>query len=364
MKIENIDHHQFGIDYVTTPRQVGSTFKPFVYASALEQGISSCTYYDNERITYTDYKDWSPRNSNNEYGGSYTLAGALQNSVNTVSVQVLFDAGIENTINLAHDFGIQSDIPELPSIALGTAELNLMEMVTSYAPFANHGFATKPVYLYRIEDQNGNVLEEFNESGLQSSEQVFSDSLNQEMVKMLQNVIDHGTGRRLRSQYNLAFDIAGKTGTTQNQSDGWFIGFTPELIGGAWVGANDRRMHFQTLSDGQGARTALPIWAKFFSKVAKDQRYRSIVNDRFEEKSIFVTANTDCEPYSEHPAEYMNQQMWERENGEVLIFRDIKSRASKDKGLKSILETIFGKKEKKPKKTRKQRRADRRKKKG
>ena len=362
--VGGIDHHQFGIDYVTTPRQVGSTFKPFVYAAAMEQGISACTYYDNERITYEDYKDWSPRNSNNEYGGSYTLAGALQNSVNTVSVQVLFDAGIENTIDLAHDFGIESEIPELPSIALGTAELNLMEMVTSYAPFANEGFATKPVYLYRIEDQNGNILEEFNESGIQSSEQVFPDSLNEEMVNMLQNVIDHGTGRRLRTQYGLAFDIAGKTGTTQNQSDGWFIGFTPNLIGGAWVGANDRRMHFQTLSDGQGARTALPIWAAFFSKVEKDRKFRSIVDGRFKERSVLAANQPDCEPYSEHPAEYMNQQMWEKENDDILIFRDINSKASKDKGLKSILETIFGKKDKKLKKTRKQRRADRRKKKG
>lgn len=362
------DHRQYGIDYVTSRRQVGSTFKPFVYAAALEDGYTPCTYYDNERITYSDYKDWSPRNSNGEYGGSYSMSGALMNSVNTVSVQVLFDAGIEHTIELAHRCGIQSDIPQVPSIALGTAELNLLEMVTAYATIANDGYRVQPTFLYRIEDQDGNVLEEFAQPGFHEGEKVLDDTTTIEILQMMQNVVDRGTAQRLRSQYQFNFEIAGKTGTTQNQSDGWFIGMTPNLVAGAWVGANDRRIHFQSLNDGQGARTALPIWGNFFTQVTNDPKYRSRLHDQFIPSPIFASFVNDCETYSEFDAEYMNALMDRVSEPDLadeladLLDPDRRRKRIKpqnEKGLKGLLNSIFGKKENKQR--RKKRRSRRKK---
>ena len=361
------DHRQFGIDYVTSPRQVGSTFKPFVYGAALEEGYDVCTYYDNERFTYEDFEDWSPRNSNGEYGGSYTMAGALTNSINTVSVQVLFDAGIEHTIDLAHRCGVESKIPEVPSIALGTAELSLLEMVNAYSTIANDGYKVNPTYLYRIEDQDGNILEEVSQQGYHSGEQVLSDSVTSDLIHMMRKVVDEGTAKRLRFEYGLNFEIAGKTGTTQNQSDGWFIGMTPNLVAGAWVGANDRRIHFQRLSDGQGARTALPIWGTFFSKLIKDPKYKTRIQEKFDPYPVFASYESDCIPYSEYDADYLNT-LYESDDDEIILLdeRAIPKRArridrKKSSGLKSILESIFGKKEDKPK--RKKNRKKRKKKK-
>lgn len=350
------DYRQFGIDYVTTPRQVGSTFKPFVYTAALEEGYDPCTYYDNERFSYPKYKDWSPRNANGEYGGSYSMSGALMNSVNTVSVQVLFDAGIEHVIDLAKRCGIESPIPEVPSIALGTAELNLLEMVSAYATLGNDGYRVDPVYIRRIEDEEGNILESFDQTSEIDSEQVVSDTLTQEIIQMLEKVIDEGTARRLRFQYGFDFDIAGKTGTTQDHSDGWFIGITPGLVGGAWVGANDRRIHFQNLSDGQGARTALPIWGSFFTKLESDPVYRNRLKKPILPTAIFAGYEPDCVPYSEETADVMNTEYdrqldLQDELDALFNQRDDRKRrprrrvSKESRGLKGLLESIFGKKD-------------------
>ena len=367
--VGGIDHQHFGIDYVTTPRQSGSTFKPFVYGAALEQGFDPCWYYDNELRTYENYKGWTPKNSNNEYVGSYTMKGALTNSVNTVSVQVLFDAGIENVIDFAQRAGITSTIPEVPSIALGTAEVSLQEMVNAYCTIANRGIHSKPFYLLRIEDRFGNVLEDFSEKlqadiVLDHMEIAFDDTTATELLHLMESVVNAGTAKRLRSQYGFKFDIAGKTGTTQNQSDGWFIGITPNLVAGAWVGANDRRIHFQSISDGQGARTALPIWASFFEKINANSKYKSMLNQSFKPVATFASIEDfECDSYSELTADEMNSRSLEEEIlddiADVFRSKNKKERIIKKQrssGLNGILESIFGKKEDKDKRRRTKRR--------
>ena len=264
--VGGIDHKSFKYDHVLSRRQVGSTFKPFVYAAALERGIEPCQYFKNERMVYPAYENWSPQNADGQYGGEYSMRGALANSVNTVSAQILMQAGIEPTISLAHQMGIHNDIPKVPSIALGTANLSLMEMVTAYSTFANRGQYHTPVYLKKIVAPSGEVLLQ---AIPQAPRQAFSEQNAQIMLELMKGVVEEGSAASLRSQYGLTMDIAGKTGTTQNQSDGWFIGITPNLVTGVWVGAESPIVRFRTLELGQGAKTALPVWAEFMRRVSE-----------------------------------------------------------------------------------------------
>lgn len=280
--VGGVNHKYFKYDHVNekTKRQVGSTFKPLVYAEALEQGIGPCEYFTNEKKTYEDYDNWTPGNSNGEYGGKYSMKGGLTNSVNTVSAQVILKAGINNVVNLAKKLGIESDLDPVPSLALGTADISLFEMVGAYSVFPNRGYYVEPVFLVRIEDQHGKVIEDF------SLKQEKTKALRQEtadlVTEMLQNVVNVGTASRLRTQYGLKFPIAGKTGTTQAHADGWFMGYTPTLLAGAWVGAEDRRVHFRSIDLGQGASMALPIWGKFFSKVYADKSFKKYKSKSFQ----------------------------------------------------------------------------------
>lgn len=293
--VGDVDYGFFEADNVNSPRQVGSTFKPLVYAAALENGIDPCTYYTNELRTYTDYQDWTPRNADNQYGGVYSLTGGLTNSVNTVSVQVLFDVGIQRAIEFAHSLGIQSDIPEVPAIALGSAELPLFEMVAAYSSFANGGYETKAVMWTHIIDPQGKKHN--NKADIRSNRhpKVMADSTAQLTVKMLESVVKEGTAQRLRWAYGLGDKaIAGKTGTTQDQADGWFMGITPKLVAGVWVGANHKKIHFRTLTDGQGSRTALPIWGSFYKKVTDNKQFASYANATFNRDDFFVNDRLDC----------------------------------------------------------------------
>ena len=269
--VGGITHKHFKYDHVSeSKRQVGSTFKPIVYAAALENGAYPCDYYDNDSISYEAYDNWTPKNADGKYGGEYSLQGALANSVNTVSVQLIFEAGIENVVNLAKKMGIVSDLPELPSIALGTAELTLQEMVSAYCVFANGGYESPPFYLKKVTDKNGRKLLENKAPYYRYRGQAMEEKVALQMTKMMEAVVDSGTGKRLRYRYNLTNEIAGKTGTTQNQTDGWFIGFTPELVGGVWVGGENRSVRFRDIGLGQGANMALPIWGIFMDKIYKD----------------------------------------------------------------------------------------------
>jgi penicillin-binding protein 1A len=260
------DFGQFQWDNIVSPRQVGSIFKPIVYLAALEKGVRPCDYYENKRKTYSGYKDWSPQNADGKYGGHMPMQGALTHSVNTISVQILFEAGIPAVVELARRLGITSDLAEVPSIVLGTSDVSLYEMVKAFSVFANRGIASDFHMISRIEDSDGNVL--FERSLQDDTKPIVEPYLIKQLSSMLSNVTEEGTGRRLYANYAIPFQVMGKTGTTQNQSDGLFIGYTDRLLIGAWVGTMDRRVHFRSLGTGSGGRTALPLAGALFEYAA------------------------------------------------------------------------------------------------
>jgi penicillin-binding protein 1A len=277
--VGGIDYRYFQFDHVTAPRQTGSTFKPFVYLAALEEGVEADTYFENKHKVYSEYNNWAPRNSHDLYGGYYSMKGALAKSLNTISVEVLLDAGIDNAIDLAEDLGISAELPDYPSLALGVASISLQEIVEAYAGIVNDGKPVKTNYLLQIADKSGKVLETFSYN--QADEPVASPENCRALINMMQAVVDAGTGKGIRTIYNITGDFAGKTGTTQNNSDGWFIGLTPNLVTGCWVGADDPRVHFRTTTYGQGAYMALPIVGKFFYKTYHNSKYTALKNSKF-----------------------------------------------------------------------------------
>ena len=288
--VGGINYKHFQFDHVFQgKRQIGSTFKPFVYASAIDQlKLSPCDsfpdgFYCVEAKKFGAHEAWCPKNSGDRYTGMRTLKNALANSVNTISARLIDKVGPGPVSKLAADLGISSKIPNVPSIALGTADLSVYEMVAAYSSFANQGIYVKPVVVTRIEDKNGTVLFE----ATPETRDVLSAESAYVTVKLLEGVTESGSGIRLRHRgaeennpyfgtvvtgypYEFQNPIAGKTGTTQNQSDGWFIGMVPNLVTGVWVGGEDRATHFNSIAYGQGATMALPIWALYMKKLYKD----------------------------------------------------------------------------------------------
>jgi penicillin-binding protein 1A len=264
--VGGINHHVFKYDHVRARRQVGSTFKPIVYAAALEQGLAPCAAFPNQRTTYAAYDNWSPRNADNRYGGEYTMRGALAHSINTISAQLIIQTGVAPVLSLAKRLGIKSPLPQVPALALGTASLSLLEMTGAYATLANEGYRIPPVYITRIVDRQGQVIRQHRPGPPQ---RVLAYAHAATMVELLKGVVEEGSARRLRTEFNLTMAIAGKTGTTQDQADGWFIGITPDLVTGVWVGAEDPAVRFRTLELGQGSNTALPIWGEFMAQVVR-----------------------------------------------------------------------------------------------
>jgi len=295
--VGGIDFRFYKYDHVTSQRQTGSAFKPIVYLSALETGVSPGKYYPNVQKIYEDYDNWSPRNSHDEYGGYYTMKGALSRSLNTVSVEVLMDAGIANTINVAENLGITADLPAYPSLALGVASVSLQDMALAYAGIANDGKAVKLNYLVEIEDKDGKVLEKF--SVEPEDNQVASPENCRAIINMMQTVVDEGTGSAIRSRYNIEGDFAGKTGTTQDNTDGWFIGITPNLVTGCWVGGDDQRVRFRTITYGQGAYMALPIVGSFYTKLYSDPKLQKYKNGAFQQPEPDLLAMLDYPQYKE-----------------------------------------------------------------
>ena len=291
------DFRYFQYDHVTSARQVGSAFKPFIYAAALENGLPPDKYYANQQITYSDYQDWSPGNADNEYGGYYSLEGALCKSVNTVSVQVLLETGISETIHLAQKMGIQADIPRFPSIALGAVDVPLLQMAKAYCCFASEGMTVEPSYLVRIEDGKGKVLKQFTSDFV--PEQVLSTENARIMNHYLEAVAVEGTGQAIKSRFNIPGAFAGKTGTTQNFADGWFMGYTPTLVTGCWVGGEDPLVHFKSLAHGQGAYMALPIVGGFFKSYYNDPAFASSANIAFNPPSEENLALLDTPHFAE-----------------------------------------------------------------
>ncbi|HHH49573.1 MAG TPA: penicillin-binding protein [Saprospiraceae bacterium] len=294
--VGGIDHSHFKYDHVKARRQVGSTFKPIVYARALESGIQPCDYIDNHLVIYSEYDDWKPENSDGKYGGVYSMEGALTKSVNSVAVNLIMRAGVDSVRMLAEQMGITSEIPEVPAIALGAVDVSLYDMIKVYGTLANRGLRPEPIYITKIETADGKELASY-DNHPRAFEEVLSSQSADMMIQMMESVVDSGTARRLRYLYKLPNDIAGKTGTTQSQADGWFVGFTPHLVAGAWVGGEYPTVRFRSIRLGQGANTALPIWAKFMQQVNEDSRFKKMQRDTFTGPSEDVARLLDCAPY-------------------------------------------------------------------
>ncbi|MBP5260428.1 MAG: penicillin-binding protein [Paludibacteraceae bacterium] len=261
---------QFQYDMVNVgKRQVGSTIKPFLYTLAMEAGMDPCDEVPNVQPTFYlgDGETWSPRNgSDKRVGEMVTLRWALSQSNNWISAYLIRELNPQSLVKLMHSFGIQSDLDAVYSLCLGPAEVSVKEMVDAYTTFVNKGIRVDPMYVTRIEDNKGNVLATFTPQ----MHEIISQETSYKMLSMLQAVVNEGTGVRLRFRYDFRGQIGGKTGTTQNNSDGWFIGVTPQLVSGAWVGGEDRSIHFDSMAEGQGASMALPIWALYMKKVYAD----------------------------------------------------------------------------------------------
>jgi penicillin-binding protein 1A len=258
-----------------------------------------CEYTANERAIFPDYDDWSPRNADGKYEGVYSMEGALSRSVNTVSVALLQRGGMDSTALLARQMGIEGPIQPVPSMALGTTDASLWEMVTVFATIAAQGRRPVLHLLDRIETASGEVILEVRRPNPSYFQPVLDPQQSAVITRMLESVVDSGTARRLRSVYRLRGSIAGKTGTTQEQTDGWFLGFTPQLVAGAWVGAESPRVHFRSLRYGQGANTALPIWARFYQKAYANRSTRRWLAGDFVPPSDSMLSFMMCPPYLE-----------------------------------------------------------------
>jgi len=291
------DYQYFKYDQVKTgKRQVGSTFKPLVYTVAMDNGWSPCFEAPNLPIVFEDFDNWSPKNSDGKEGGMMTLRMGLANSVNLITAYMMKQVGPQAVVNVAKKMGITSDIPAYPSICLGTPDVSLYEMVGAYSTYANKGVWTEPIYITRIEDKNGNVLFE----KVPRKVDALSEQTAYLMIYMMKGVIDKGTGLRLRGpRYRFTNPIAGKTGTTQENSDGWFIGITPDLVSGTWTGAEDRMVHFRSTNLGEGANTALPIWALYMKKVYADPKLKISMGD-FEAPPGGLSVVVDCDQYKKN----------------------------------------------------------------
>lgn len=306
--VGGINYKYFQYDHVGQgARQVGSTFKPFVYATAIEQlNMSPCDSIIDAPFTIPVGRhhvtaSWTPRNSDNRYRGMITLKKALANSINTVSAKLMDKVGPEAVVKLTHKLGIKSEIPLQPSIALGAVDITVEQMVAAYSTFANQGVYNKPQFLSRIEDKSGVVIYE----PIPESHDVLNKDIAFAIIKLLEGVTEGGSGNRLRTQgggngynritgypYMFTNPIAGKTGTTQNQSDGWFMGMVPNLVTGVWVGCEDRSARFRSITYGQGATAALPVWAYFMKLCYADENLK-VSKSEFE-RPANLSIKVDC----------------------------------------------------------------------
>lgn len=310
--VGGIDYKHFQYDQVRGTRQVGSTFKPFVYACAIENGVSPCENILNESITfpagmYGIEESWTPNNSGSSPldGEKVSLKMALANSLNSISAKIMKDFGPIAVIDVARRCGITSAIEAVPSICLGTPDVSLFEMVSAYSVFANKGIWIEPSFILRIEDRNGSTIWSANPK----RKEAMTEENAYKMLELLGGVAaygprvngrpTYGTGVRLRSKNRpyggipSSIKIAGKTGTTQMQSDGWFMGITPDLVTGVWVGCEDRAAHFTSLRLGMGTNTALPIWGYFMNSIYKDEKLK-VSKDWFELPSTLRKEDFDC----------------------------------------------------------------------
>lgn len=348
--VGGIDFRFFKYDHVKSERQTGSTFKPFVYLSALENGMSPFEYYPNEKKVYEKYDDWSPSNSHDDYTGFYTMEGALAESVNTIAVDVLMQTGINNVVETVRDLGMEADLPRVPSLALGVASISLKDLLHAYSTMVNRGTEVEPYYLVSISNSQGEVLEEFQQPAPQQTD---LNPVNCQIVThMMESVVNEGTGRGIRTVYGIPGDFAGKTGTTQNHSDGWFVGLTPHIVTGCWVGAEDPGVHFRTITYGQGSYMALPIVGKFYHKLYRDPNYRSLRNREFPGLNDLLLADLDIPPYKEMFELERRDNLIERlfagksKEEKLQEIRNPEEQEEEKKGIWQSIKSIFKKKKK------------------
>lgn len=324
--VGGINYTYFPYDHVSesAKRQVGSTFKPLVYATALENNISPCTYFKAEQQSF-DVKEgeWKTSNDHGDYKGKYSMEGALEESVNTVAVNLLNEVGILKTIKQAQEMGIHSSLPKVPSLALGVASISIQEMVATYCTFVNGGYQVRPHAILRIEDKEGNILYEYKEA---PRKRALSVKTAAQMTKLLAGVVDNGTGKSIRTRYNLTNPMGGKTGTTQGNADGWFMAITPNLVSGTWVGGAYPAIRFKSTSLGQGATMALPIWAGFYQKLNADKVYNYYTQPSFKPMPQSWAEEMDCDPFKEE----FNLRNWLYPNREERQKRAQKKKESKE----------------------------------
>lgn len=314
--VGGINYKYFQFDQVCVGRrQVGSTFKPFLYTLAMEEGYSPCYMVPNIPTTFEmpdGQPDWTPKNSGKtDYDGKMvTLEWGLANSVNYISAWLMKQFKPKAVVKIAKKMGIKSHLDEVPSICLGSSDVKLSEMVGAYCTFANKGVYTEPIFVTRITDKNGNILMSFTPE----KKEAMNERTAYLMIHLLKNVVLKGTSMRLRFKYGLINEIAAKTGTTDNHSDGWFMGITPNLVSGAWVGGEERGIHFRSIAYGQGANMALPIWAKYMNKVYNNKNLNYSREDVFEKPPHF-NVKLDCGKMSK---EDVNQTIDIFDDGDIL----------------------------------------------
>lgn len=295
--VGGVDFRFFKYDHVDprAKRQVGSTFKPIVYATAIKERYAPCTEVPNVPVVFEEYENWSPKNSDGVYGGMFTLKKGLAQSVNTITAWVMKQVGVKPVVQLATDMGIKSHLEPVPSLCLGTADISVYEMTAAFNTFNNKGDYIEPVIITRIEDKDGNVLREFPPQ----TKEALDEKSAYIMVDMLKGVAaPGGTAYRLRFRYGLDGPMGGKTGTTQNNSDGWFIGIVPQLTTGIWVGNEDRAVHFKSMTEGQGASLALPIFAFYMQKVYENKEL-GITKKDWEKPKEELDVELDCSKYED-----------------------------------------------------------------
>jgi penicillin-binding protein 1A len=353
--VGGVDFRYFKYDHVKAKRQVGSTFKPIVYAGALKMGMSPCDYLPNKKYKIAD---WEPKNANDRYGGYYTLAGALENSVNTISAQLIDKYSVDSTRLLAKAMGVSATLPKEAGISLGACDITLFDMVKVYSTIANKGVPQDLVFLDRIETKSGEVIfQRPKPKDLKlatDAEHVLTEDQAYTLRCMMQRVIESGTGERLRSQYVSEADMAGKTGTTQNQGDGWFMCFNPVLAVGAWVGGPIPAVHFRTMGGGQGSSTALPIVGDWWVRMGKDKKLAKILYQTFpDDKPEIDSLMASCMHYLPvHPDSFDYDQNILLDSIQAGILGTIKENVGalfgKDKKNAADTSKVTGKDKKKP----------------
>lgn len=287
------DYKYFQYDHVTSRRQIGSTFKPFIYSKAIENGYSPCFKITDAPVTFEDFDNWTPTNSDEYSNERLTLFQCLAKSKNTCSAYLMKQLGPEVIIQMIREMGVSAPIDAVPSICLGTPDISALEMAGAYTVFANKGIYTQPNYITSIQTKDG--LELYKTTP--ESHDVMSEEQAYVMVELLRYVVNHGSGGRIRYRYKIEADVCGKTGTTQNNTDGWFMGFTPQFIGAVWTGGEDRVVRFRSTALGQGANMALPIWGLFAQKLYADKSLGYSQGIRFAMPTGKLPVELDCSKY-------------------------------------------------------------------